>query len=526
MRPHCFLSTVKVISVLLFLTLSVDAFVVPFSSSAGGSEAHFSPEESSATRSVTKLRLSKNPLADMWNDVAKTFRDKLTPPSNLQDYAVPWETIQSSLDQKLQKYPHLANFRDNLAQGLDRGSPLHKLRLFDPHNSPEDVRITFYRDSASWCPYCQKVWMTLEEKRIPYRVEKVNMRCYGDKPAEFQRLQPSGQIPVAVLDGQVYRQSNDIIFALEEDPFSEFKSLKPPPGQEARAQQLLRLERQLFSAWMYWLTGSPRNQQGFVDILQQVEKELQKTGPYFMGDSVTLVDFQFAPFLERMAASLLYCKGFEMRIAPGKSTSYPCINKWFDAMETLESYRLTKSDYYTHAWDLPPQLGGCVEEPEGKVYRDIINGGCWKLPLESSVEPDWEWAMEEAPCEVVERLVHNRDAVTKFAARGAGQPGFPRYGAPLADPRAVSNPDVLPGLDAVLSIVSKAILDQETTPQESMLIELATCMEPAFLRGVINSLEYLRDRVGVPRDLRQPAARLLRAHLNWAMDVMLKKEQI
>lgn len=27
--------------------------------------------------------------------------------------------------------------------------------------------------------------MQLEEKRIPYTIEKINMRCYGDKPASF-----------------------------------------------------------------------------------------------------------------------------------------------------------------------------------------------------------------------------------------------------------------------------------------------------------------------------------------------------
>lgn len=32
------------------------------------------------------------------------------------------------------------------------------------------------RDHAAWCPYCQKVWLQLEEKRIPYTLEKINMR--------------------------------------------------------------------------------------------------------------------------------------------------------------------------------------------------------------------------------------------------------------------------------------------------------------------------------------------------------------
>ncbi len=35
---------------------------------------------------------------------------------------------------------------------------------------------------------------------------------------------------------------------------------------------------------------------------------------------------------------------------------------------------------------------------------------------------------------------------------------------------------------------------------------------------VVASAEYLRDRVGVPRDLPYPAARQLRAHLNWLIN--------
>lgn len=76
---------------------------------------------------------------------------------------------------------------------------------------------------------------------------------------------------------------------------------------------------------------------------------------------MSIVDIMFTPFLERMAASLLYYKGFMMRFpssnADGKkkdAPTYPALNRWFDAMERLPSYQLTKSDYYTHCWDLPP----------------------------------------------------------------------------------------------------------------------------------------------------------------------------
>jgi glutathione S-transferase len=390
---------------------------------------------------------------------------------------------------------------------------------------------------VSWCPYCQKVWLTLEEKKIPYRVEKVNMNCYGDKPAEFRRLQPSGQIPVAIIDGTVYRQSNDILQVLEEK-FSNHKSLQPPKGQEARANQLLRLERAIFSAWLGWLTGSSNYKGNFVATLNEVERELTNVGPFFCGNDVTMVDFMYASFLERMAASLLYFKGFQIRAVPGQPTDYPAINRWFDAMETLPSYQLTKSDYYTHAWDLPPQLGGCNYEPGGEPYEKAINGeqsilnkerSSWSLPLEphmGGIEPDWEWAMHGANREAVERVSANHQAIVKFAARGAGKPGIPPVSAPLADPNAQSNEAVQGAVDACFRVVMMAILTESTEQYNDKMQQLKSVMAQEggkeYVQAVVDSLAYVRDRVGVPRDMKLPAARLLRAHLNWAIDHLVQ----
>ena len=58
-------------------------------------------------------------------------------------------------------------------------NPYSSLRLFNKDES--EAIVTLYRDNHAWCPYCQKVWIWLELKKIPYRVKKVTMRCYGEK---------------------------------------------------------------------------------------------------------------------------------------------------------------------------------------------------------------------------------------------------------------------------------------------------------------------------------------------------------
>ena len=59
--------------------------------------------------------------------------------------------------------------------------------------------------------------------------------------------------------------------------------------------------------------------------------------------------------------------------------------------------------------------------------------------------------------------------------------------------------------------------DEQQKPQHK-LQQADTKTESLPGSPVIAAASYLRDRVGVPRDLPLPAARQLRAHLNWLID--------
>ncbi|KAH8043671.1 chloride channel [Aureococcus anophagefferens] len=112
-----------------------------------------------------------------------------------------------------------------------KGSPhrASRTRVFD---DGAETRVTLYRDSAAWCPYCQKLWMMLEEKEINYRRADQHA-VYGDKPASFTAKVRGGILPALELDGTMYTESLDIM-AMLDDALADGRRLLPDrPGWEA-----------------------------------------------------------------------------------------------------------------------------------------------------------------------------------------------------------------------------------------------------------------------------------------------------
>lgn len=382
--------------------------------------------------------------------------------------------------------------------------------------------ITLYRDSAAWCPYCQKTWMLLEEKRLPYQIEKINMACYGSKPRSFIEVQPSGTLPAAVIDGRVLRSSDAIILSILDMDDGPGATSGLDCRDDPRSDQLLNLERQHFSAWLRWLTGGDGGKGAFINTLDRVERELAQ-GPYFLGDKFTFVDCMYAPFLERMAASLAYFKGFVVRRQSESRGGdldaylrYPNLNRWFDAMESRPAYRATMADWYTHAHDLPPQLGGCVTSPNGQRVRNDVDA-----LVSPSFEPLWSW-VEHPAKEAAARLAANGKNVAAFAARQP--PGFPPARADLADPNAQPDNNVLPLVDALLRLLADTLHQQPTDderPAYAAFVAAVDDNDPTRVKPkLVKALEYLQNRVGVPRDMSFPAAVALRNECSLAVKAL------
>ena len=344
-------------------------------------------------------------------------------------------------------------------------NPQSRLRLFGQAES--DLRVVLYRDNHAWCPYCQKIWLWLEEKRIPYRIEKVTMFCYGNKEAWYKKIVPSGMLPALALDGQIITESDDILIAIENTFGPLVKGMTDPAVLPLR-----RLERLLFRAWCGWLCqpggwfGQEKaNRSQFVQVAQQVEEALARTaGPYFLSDFST-ADVIFTPYVERMNASLYYYKGYSLR------EENPQLSDWFDAMESRDTYRGTQSDFHTHVHDLPPQMGGCYENdsPQTRKNQQQVDEGPWfGLPDVTYREPPT--AKEEA----LHRVIKHRQNMVR------------------ANPAS------------------------ETTFDEALRCALTRMMTGEIAKPPTGSdvaLRYLRDRINVPRDMSIYAAKHLRTAL-------------
>lgn len=156
--------------------------------------------------------------------------------------------------------------------------------------------------SAPLCPFTHRVRLVLTEKGLAYRLTAIDPRS---KPAAFLRISPHGVCPT-LRHGETHLWESAIINEYLEETFPEQPLLPREPGPRAQARLWIEFANKLYAAAGSLLYGPhrPPALEQLSSALVFMEREgLAKrpgAGPFWLGQSIGLVDFSFYPWFEQL----------------------------------------------------------------------------------------------------------------------------------------------------------------------------------------------------------------------------------
>ncbi|MBD1868053.1 glutathione S-transferase N-terminal domain-containing protein [Cyanobacteria bacterium FACHB-471] len=356
-------------------------------------------------------------------------------------------------------------------------SSLHKL---PPDTDP---LVLLYRDSHSWCPFCERVWFALEEKEIPFATEFIDLR---NKPQWYTDLVPMGLVPTAKIEGEVVYESKSILFALEAK-FGETLLPKDAAEKEVARQWIEADETNGFREIAYkFLLGDPTDtnklalqQMELETKLDELEQMLGKyPGAYFLS-TFSLVDIMYSPHLDRIAVNLPVYRDYAIQGNP----RFPNLNAWFEALRQRPAYHRVRSDAVTNNLLLHRIFG---VEPMGNP-----------APL----DPDDSEAIEYR-AEAAERLSDNREAAIADILKNSGVQAL----ATLDDLSAVTE-----AIEWHLRLLAQYLIHKNEIRLPWGRIGGRDQTNPTVAAVGAIALTYIRNRICAPRDMSAGAATAFRA---------------
>jgi len=242
------------------------------------------------------------------------------------------------------------------------------------HQSPEPLKLY----SGWFCPFVQRVWAILEEKKIPYQYIEVNPY---DKPASLLALNPRGLVPtLEAPNGKPLYESNVICEFLEDAYPGHGMRLLPEDAYE-RARCRIWMDFcgkrvvPAFHRFLQWQPSAPAagdDMSGLATVREEFLKTLKEfaaemlattndagsdvsantTGPFFLGANPSLVDFVIAPWIVRLWVFETFKEGGlgipEAGEGGADEALWARLRNWKDAVESRPSIRdtLSESEHY------------------------------------------------------------------------------------------------------------------------------------------------------------------------------------
>lgn len=201
--------------------------------------------------------------------------------------------------------------------------------------------------SFAACPYAQRTHITLLEKQLDFAIIEIDL---FNRPAWFTTISPYGKVPVLRHVGVTVHESSIINQYLDE-AFPQPALMPGSPALRAQARIWMDYCETRFLPAVHKLMSEAddadkraANNEKLSEVLRHIEHEgLRRTGagPWFFGLQFSLVDIQFAPFLER----------FDMYVRlAGATVPADCtrLHAWLAALQKRPSVHATAHDTNYH----------------------------------------------------------------------------------------------------------------------------------------------------------------------------------
>lgn len=418
------------------------------------------------------------------------------------------------------------------------------------NGAPEQKPVlTLYRDTNGWCPFCERVWVAVRAKGLPYQETLVPLQ---GKPEWYKQMVPTGLVPAVLFHGdqaeneeetdtpstpntrrELVWESDAILRALDAK-FPDTVRLMRDDDEDFN--EALKLQDRVQAAG-FKMAYANRNgtltdaeieehRSAFGGVLDELDSALatvqeQQTGDgacFRLGPDFSGLDAIMVPTLERWRHQLPLTENFD--ILEGR----PHLEAWFDHMEAFPAFgaRIAGDEY---SWTATASMflryfGGGEDKPKvaagiaraDAAAEELAEGFSTAHASASSTTTTTTSALEAA-----NKLVSNHAAVLKDCLGGSEPPKSQGH-IPRAGASAEETVDALLRHVVVRLLQHKAVEENgatsatETLPTSMPMPRDLVMENDDAIQGAL-ALRTVAKRLCVPRDMGAPSAALLRGIL-------------
>ncbi|KAF2735485.1 hypothetical protein EJ04DRAFT_195290 [Polyplosphaeria fusca] len=205
------------------------------------------------------------------------------------------------------------------------------------HSKDEDLKLF----GSCFCPFVQRVWISLEFKGVPYQYIEVDPY---KKPQSLLEVSPKGLVP-AIRHGPTWSvHESTVIMEYLEDLQTGTPLLPSHPQKRATCRLWSdHINRNIVPCFYRLLQAQDAEDQvnHATDLRNEISKLVEAAdpqGPFFAGQTIGFVDVQMAPWVIRLKKVLGPYRGWP---EPEEGSRWAT---WVSAIENEEHVKRTTSD--------------------------------------------------------------------------------------------------------------------------------------------------------------------------------------